>query len=178
MPVKKNTDVSIPSTAVKSARSVLDPALLSDATTIEEVAALLAQSGMTLAKVADYGDGFASADKATLVNVPFLIIDWVFGTSDKFYTDGQPSEYVVVRAITADRRKIIFSAGGTNGICQSLQQIAATRVAAGEMYPQSALLAANGLRASNYFVDPQSGDIVDTPTPGYSLATTYYLADM
>jgi hypothetical protein len=102
------------------------------------------------------GDGFKLLDnkeKDTLNGVPFLAVNWQFVMGDF-------EEYVSVKLVTQDGRKLIVNDGGT-GICQQLRTLSNTK----KVY--SGLFVKNGLRKSEYTYTGPDGK--ETP------ATTYYL---
>ena len=67
------------------------------------------------------GEGYQLIEnKDEIVNVAQIWLDWRISTSDKFRTkDGEPGTFVVVKLVTEDDRKLMFTDGST-GICKSL----------------------------------------------------------
>lgn len=115
------------------------------------------------------GDGYSLLkDKATLENIPFLIIDWN-GVVDP---DTQ-RDYASIRLITADGRKYRVNDGST-GIYSQLKTIRdRTKLIGGIKVPK-------GLFKSEYFVDdktkrPIPPDKIDSFKGAKSKAVTWYL---
>jgi len=117
---------------------------------------LAAERGVSVANAADVlGDGFelyATNEKAKLVGVPFVIIDYRF-------TEGDNGEFVTVRLMTNKNDKIIINDGST-GIRDQLKALHANGVAS--MYVPS------GLRVSEYEYEDDKGE--------KSKAKTFYLS--
>lgn len=138
--------------------------------TFEDIAAALGMGLDEMESISDYGDGFeAVQDKSDLVGVPLILIEWRFGTSDKYYNDkGELAEYVIVRAMTASGHKIFFSDGGT-GIYAQLRRVTDSRVAAGNVERSQCGL---GVRAG--LVRSEYTTVIDgKKTPG----ETFYLSE-
>lgn len=100
------------------------------------------------------GDGFELIDgekgKATLVDVPFMLLEWTF-------RDGDFGTYVSCRGMTKDGRKFILNDGST-GIAEQLAKL--TKDNAGRL---SNLVVHKGLRVSEYPTDA-SGQPMDKKT--------------
>lgn len=101
------------------------------------------------------GDGFRLLDnKDQLIEKPFFAMEWRF-------TSGDFGEFVTVKLVTEDNKKLIMNDGST-GIRDQLSAFSA------EFNRYGGLLCPNGLRRSDYeFEDPETGK--QTP------AQTYYL---
>ena len=111
-----------------SRESQIDEFVARGVTSFDEASALL---GDIVESIDTYDDGFTLIDKRELVNRPFLIMAWGFSESEKFVdADGEPAIYAVVRGITQDGLKFVFSDGGA-GIVPRLAGIVAERVARG-----------------------------------------------
>lgn len=108
------------------------------------------------------GDGFDPIDdKRKLVGVDMVLLQWTFSSSDKYN-----GEFVTVRAMTADNRKIRFTDGST-GIAAQLRDLTTAREKAGHPYPNGGLICP-GLRVSDYTYTNEKGQ--------KSAASTYYIA--
>lgn len=134
--------------------------------TWDDVSNLLSQHGLeTVAADQVLGNGFellTSDDKATLVGVPMILLDWHFNTGDK-------GTFVsIMAAVKAgdSMRKVIINDGST-GICAQLENLDNRGIT-------GPLLVKNGLVRSDYDYeeeDKKTGKIVKRP------ATTYYLSE-
>lgn len=107
-----------------------------------------------------YGTGFKVVDKATLVGVPFMMLEWRF-------SDGDFGRFVSFSGVTEDGRKIIVNDGST-GVREQLENVSASRESKG-MKASAPLLVREGLRVSEYDYTDEKGN--------KSRAKTYYLAD-
>lgn len=124
----------------------------------EAAASLLETKMGPLTDVADdLGDGFAvlaTEDKARLVKVPLIFIDWRF-------TLGDQGEFVSAHVITKSGDKYIVNDGST-GIYQQLQEYTE------RTGKEGGLFASHGLRRSDYtYQDKNDGKMKP--------ATTYYI---
>jgi hypothetical protein len=127
---------------------------LSGIKSFEDAMAVLEQAGVSVTDITDYGDGFAVVDKRELVSVPFIVIDWKFA-------DGKFGEkFAIVRAVTKDNRKVIFTDGSeTSGVRPQILDFERKGSNGGILCPK-------GLTVSEYeYVDDKG---VKTP------AKTYY----
>lgn len=98
------------------------------------------------------GDGFRVADdsdKESLIGVPLLLLDWQFKASDF----GQDQDWVLIHAVqrgtNGEAIKWLLSDGGT-GIAHDLQEWTKKTGRAGGLGVK------NGLRKSDYFIDPDT----------------------
>ena len=96
--------------------------------------AALQQQGVAVESIAEYGDGFVvlpTADKRTLVGVAFVIVDATFRTDKDTARD-----YVSLRIMTADGRKLIVNDGSV-GIMKQVGELTTRRGSvAGLVVPQ------------------------------------------
>jgi hypothetical protein len=109
-----------------------------------------------IVSASEYGTGFEVLDKdakGQLVGVPFIILDWVINNEGDF------GEFVSLRIVTQDNRKLIVNDGST-GIAKQIREIAE----AGEL---RALYVKKGLRRSDYEYTEKNG--------AKKPATTFYL---
>lgn len=106
-----------------------------------------------LLAASELGDGFALADKQTLVGVKMVALSVKLST-------GEIGEYVVVRAVAKDGRKVVIVDGST-GI---KDQLAEYMEANHGTFPR---LWENGLRVSTYTYTNEKGE--ESP------AATYYI---
>lgn len=135
-----------------------------DVTSIDDALALLLDSGAVIERSEDYGDGFAKADKDTLVGVNLLLLGWTFSREGS-------KEYVVASAIAQDDRgvrKVVIVDGGA-GIFKQLEAITYARAEKNIPDPTNIPLhVKNGLRRSDYtYVDDRTGEEGE--------GTTFYL---
>lgn len=132
--------------------------------TAGQVADFFANLGVQVEKAADVlSDGFELIeDKGTLVKTPMALLSWSFSESKEY-----GGEYVVVRAITRDNRRIRFVDGST-GIRKQLRDLTDKRVNESHPYPTGALLC-GGLRVSEYDYTNDKGKTAK--------ARTYYISE-
>ena len=133
--------------------------------TWDDVSALISEHGLT-AVAADevLGNGFAlltADEKATLVGVPMILLDWRFNSGD------MGTFVSIMAAVKAGdtMRKVIINDGST-GICAQLETLEFRGIV-------GPLLVKNGLVRSDY-------DYEDTDKNGKKVmrpATTYYLSE-
>lgn len=137
-----------------------------DFTQLENAASVVEffkSQGVEVERASDVlSDGFEAVDnKRELVGTNMALLSWTFSHSEKF--DG---EFVTVRAITTDNRKIRFS-DGSSGIYAQLRELTDRREKDGHPYPQGALIC-NGLRVSDYMYTDDKGK--------KTAASTFYIA--
>lgn len=107
------------------------------------------------------GDGFevftGKDGKSNLVNVQMIVVDWQFAEGDYSTDDGGgKSEYVYVRAITRDQRKVAFTDGGSGIYAELRKYTDRTGFTTGPIMT-------NGLVRSDFKTNDQSGkEIVGT----------------
>ena len=144
-----------------------DDATLRDIGSFQDALALLALNEIDAESIEEYGTGFTvlkTADKARLVGVPLILIEWTFNKSS--YGE---APFVSLMAVTKSSEKVIINDGST-GIAKQLLDITNERVSRGHRHPQMGLAVPNGLSVSEYkWVDPSDGK--EKP------ATTFYLAE-
>lgn len=124
--------------------------------TIDDLGNLFAEHELTLTKITDVlGDGFQLLDKKdSLADTPLAIVTWSLQKGDK-------GEFVTLRIMTKDNRKVIINDGGT-GIRDQIKRLVAKGVTAPVWVP-------GGLRVSQYeYTDDKTGEV--------SRAETWYLA--
>lgn len=99
----------------------------------------------------EMGDGFITVSKDSLIGKPFIILNVMFPESDREDADGQKLHFAVVRAVTEDNDKVVFSDGGT-GIYKTLRDYCNEKNVTGGM------IVKGGLRVSEYqYKDPRTG---------------------
>lgn len=112
----------------------------------------------------DYTGGEV-VEKDTLVDVPFVVLDWRVSSSDAYerVVDGiiTSSEFVIVQVGTADGQKLLFTDGGV-GIRPVLEQFTE------DTGTRAGLLCRRGLRRSDYQRKMEDGTS--------KAATTFYLS--
>lgn len=151
-----------------------DDEILGNLKSFDDVLTLFRDSGLVIESSADYGAGFTELpdrDKGRLVGVPFVIVEYRFGTSDEhFDADGNGRPYVVCLVMTRHQEKYRFTDGGT-GIFSQLVRIRDGRVSDG-MNPANVyrgIMVPNGLTRSDYKYINDKGET--------SSATTFYLSE-
>lgn len=135
---------------------------LTEMRSMEDALATLAQAGIEVTSVTDFGDGFLVMDKADFVNVKFVIVNYKIVPAEK---SDFGSDFAVIRIITADGRKAILTDGSReSGLCVQIKTLQRRGVTGGVMCEK-------GLTVSEYpYEDPSDGK---TKT-----ARTYYLSGM
>lgn len=104
---------------------------------------------------AELGDGFeivGKDEKSQFIKVPMILLSWGFGKGDH-------GEFVSIRAVTKDGRRVVINDGST-GIYAQLREYTDLNNRDGGMF------VARGFRKSDYEYDDNG-----TPKP----ATTFYL---
>lgn len=127
---------------------------------------LFSATGVELEDWNDYGTGFVVTDKAALVGVPLVLLEWRFN-------EGDFGGFVSAAAVTADGRKVVINDGST-GIREQLEMVTAQRRKRNHPHPQAGLKVMAGLTVSEYeteAVNPKTGETVKTR------AKTYYLGN-
>ena len=175
----KTTDDS--NTDVATTPSAFTREELSGITTMRDAMTMVdAVHGGVIAahQTTELGDGFKIVDeddKAKLVGVPLLFLEWTFVPGD--FDD----EYVSIRAVSEDDqtgavRKYIINDGGT-GICRDLRDFTTKTGRNGGLFVK------NGLRVSNYHIDPKTNEPMSKANARAAIArgdkivpaSTYYL---
>lgn len=108
----------------------------------------------------ELGDGFVVIEKNKLVGKSFIILNVMFPESDRLDADGSPLRFAVVRIITEDKERYVFTDGGS-GVYATLDEWCTTAGKTG------GLLVRGGLRKSEYTYTDGNG----RKQP----AVTYYL---
>lgn len=125
---------------------------------------LSAFPGAVVRDSVDYTGGEV-VEKETLVDVPFVVLDWRVSNSDAYerVVDGVivSSEFIIVQVGTADGSRLLFTDGGV-GIRPVLEQFTS------DTNSRAGLLCRRGLRVSKYSKKMEDGTSRD--------ATTYYLS--
>lgn len=161
-----NTDVVNSETGeiVAGKPQSFDDATLASMVSWDDAIKALESAGMVATDAAEYGTGFDVVDKATLVGIPFVAIEWRFNEGDY----GQP--YVAIKVMTKDGRKGVVIDGGT-GIRDQMVKVTEDRLAQfnGDLTKaHAALICPKGLRDSKYTYTDAKGNEIP--------ATTYYIA--
>jgi hypothetical protein len=160
-----------------STRSLFDDNALGNLATYADAAQMLTDAGIEAEFASDYGSGFSVVDKATLVGVPFLVIEWRFNTGSYGGSEDADGVFVSVTAVTKANDKVIFNDGST-GICAQLQMVTEGRVAKGIATDKAhaGLVCEKGLSVSQYYRNKE-GTISKVPAKGFEPAATYYIAE-
>lgn len=122
----------------------------------EDAINALTAAGIESEVIDNYGDGFtllASADKFTLVKVPFVILDHTFRT-DK----DTGREYMTIRIVTGDGRKLVVNDGSVGLFAQG-KTIAAKRTNG-----LAGLVVKEGLTGGEYTTTLPNGEVVKAST--------------
>jgi len=122
----------------------------------EDALAALSGAGIEAEVIDNYGDGFTllpSADKFTLVKVPFVILDHTFRV-DK----DTAREYMTIRIVTGDGRKLVVNDGSVGLFAQG-KTIAAKRANG-----LAGLVVKEGLTGGEYTTTLPTGEVVKAST--------------
>ena len=158
-----STSKEVEQVAPTNAPAVFADNMLAAIKSFDDVAAMFNDNGIAVETITDYGTGFSVVDKARLVGVPMLLIEWRFN-------DGDFGEFVSVAAITKANEKVIFNDGSAkSGILSQLRLVTQQRIERGSDTPQTGLLVEGGLTRSDYTYEDEKGQ--QRP------ATTFYLAE-
>lgn len=160
------------SSLANAAPTLFGDAQLAAIGSFEDAARLLSDNNVAAEFASDYGTGFKVVDKATLIDKPFLILEWRFNAGDF------GSDFVSVAAVTKSNDKVIFNDGST-GVRKQLETVTAQRLAKGHAHPQAGLLCENGLTKTSYYFNSKTGETSSAPQTGdgWGPASTYYIAD-
>lgn len=157
------TEPTTPSSAVEKRTRLTNDELR--ALNTDNALAFFASRGETVTDLSEeLGSGFTvmkTDDKAQLVGVGFLIAEWHFA-------EGDNGEFVSLTVITEKNEKLIVNDGST-GIRDQVHDLESR----GFFAP---ILVRNGLRVSEYFYDPNTGEKFKNKADGLKKATTFYLA--
>lgn len=121
------------------------------------------QYGTVEAASAAIGDGFAlltTEQKQQLVGVPCIFLSWSFSPSEQ----GERGEFVTVRVVTEDGRKLVLN-DGSSGVYSQLREYT------DESGRDGGLIVKRGLRKSDYTYTETEGKDKGKQKP----ATTYYI---
>lgn len=146
-------DTQATDTALSVHTNGLDKQFIDTVDSFEELMNGLAEAGISPVDANEaFNGGFELVEKEKLEGVPFVVMDWKF-SAGKYNED-----FVIVRAMTTDSRKVVFNDGST-GIRQQLRDY--------EQAHGKRPLHSMGLRSSVYTYKDQDGN--ETP------ATTWYI---
>lgn len=153
-----------------NAAAVFNDDVLSRMSSFEDAIAAFKDAGIAPESVSDYGTGFSILEnKAALLGVPFVILDWRFNVSEKFTDEnGEPLHFVSAEVFTKHNEKWILNDGST-GIAKQLRAVTDARIERKHPAPQTGLLCEKGLTVSEYDYTDEKGR--------KSQASTYYLAE-
>lgn len=107
---------------------------------------------------------FEEVDKAELIDKPFLILSWEKGVKSDF----AGSEFVIVKAMTPDNKKILFT-DGSKGIKDYLLRLTSRTGRTGGVQ------ATKGLRVSKYGLTADDMPCELGSPEQVGIGTTYYL---
>jgi hypothetical protein len=139
----------------KPASHKVDKDLLINATTIEELEAILGG-------IEDYAFGVRVVDKSMLVDRDIILCDWTFNVSKTVTQGGIPVRFVSVTVFDVETRTMAVFNDGSTGVFAQLEAYTEKHDKVG------AIRLRQGLRVSEYDYVNEKGDT----TP----AKTYYLA--
>ena len=137
-----------------------DDQQLGQITSIDQALTALADKGLSVSGIEEFGSGFVLTEKDQLKGAEMLLLQWRF-------SDGDFGPFVSVAALTRDGRRVIFN-DGSSGIYKQLRTVTLTRLKNGETNMQAGLTATHGLKESTYTYEDEQG--VKRP------ASTYYLS--
>jgi hypothetical protein len=104
-------------------------------------------------------DDFPLVEKESLVNVPFLAMQWSISNPES----SENGQYMTVRGITKEGARFRISDGGT-GIMTQLIQLTQKRITDGHAAANTGLLCAKGLRVSKYDTKDDAGKPIKAET--------------
>lgn len=140
---------------------------MGDVKSFDDAMALLADAGISIKNVEEYGEGFKVCDNLMqLVSVPFIILDISFSTGDF-------GEFAILRVVTKYDEKFIITDGSTGIYRQVKGYIQKTGETSGYAVPR-------GLTVSEFRFSEETGSVVRPGEPGYDKAKpakTFYLAE-
>ena len=130
-----------------------------------DLAKLINETGVEHVDIADtvLSDGFellSTTEKDQLVNRPFAIVSWQFA-------EGDQGEFVTLRCVTKDNRKVIINDGST-GIHEQVRKLHDAGV-------MPVVFVGKGLRRSDYVRKSEAGIPILDDKGKEQRATTYYL---
>jgi len=139
--------------------------VLQNITGFESAMALLAQDYSEPDSLDNYGSGFAilpTDEKARLVSVPMIALQWVFNT-------GENGEFVSAHVVTKHGERLIINDGST-GIYRQLKDVTDRRLARGvdAVRAHNNLFIPHGLKRSEYSTTDAAGKAIR--------GVTFYLA--
>lgn len=106
--------MSTSTAAVEKAEPLFSQDQLAGIKSFDDMMQVLADAGIQATEISEYGDGFVvENNKASLVNVPFGILDY------KFSAKGNFGEFVIARVVCKDGRKLIVTDGSSGMYAQS-----------------------------------------------------------
>ena len=156
-----STDISTDLSHFNNAPSALSEDAMMEVSSFEDALAILNASGVVAESISDFGAGFTVVDKARLLNVPFVILEWRFNASEL-----NDAGFVSLSVVTKNNDKWVINDGST-GILQQLIRITRVRRQRKHATPQNGLAVPAGLSVSNYkFTDAEGKE---------RPASTYYL---
>lgn len=136
---------------------------LANITSAKDISAAFEAAGMIIGRATDeLGDGFQEIEKRQLIDQAMILLSWTFAESKEY----QGNEYVIVRAMLPDDRKVFFTDGGA-GIYKQLKSLTAKRADQNHPNPNAGLIC-NGLRLSEYDYTDDKG--------ATSRAKTFYIS--
>lgn len=150
------------STEVATTTPIYDTESLSSIKSFEDALRTLNDADVRVTDITDYGDGFAVIDKAELIGRKFVILDYKYAESSDYTNEnGEPLSFVIVRCVTEDGTKAVFTDGSlTSGIKPQMDDLNRRGVMGGVLCPR-------GLTVSAYtYTDPKGKS---------TAAKTYYL---
>ena len=162
-----STDISTDLSHLNNAPSALTEDAMMEVTSFEDALAILNASGVVAESISDFGAGFTVVDKARLLNVPFVILEWRFNSSEL-----NDAGFVSLSVVTKNGDKWIINDGST-GILQQLIRVTRVRRQRKHATPQNGLAVPAGLSVSNYkFTDAEGKErpastfyLNESPTP-------------
>lgn len=140
-------------TAKEMRRRLFEDETLQELNTYESVVDLFDSSEVTLDEIDAYGSGFEILqDKDLLVGKAFVIVEWIFNTSQQF-----GSEFVSAFIMTKEKdeetglpHKYIINDGSAFGIYRQLLNVTGSRMRKGRGMVRAGLLCPRGLRRRTF----------------------------
>jgi hypothetical protein len=148
----------------------LDDETLREIGSFDDALKVMQDSGDIVVADAEIGNGFAVADddvKMRLQKIPIALLSWTFNKGDYGKAEDGSDEFVTAHVVTKSGEKWIINDGST-GIRRQL------RTYTNRTNRQNNMVVRNGLRFSEYVIDPETGKALPRGSKG-DKAKTWYL---
>jgi hypothetical protein len=170
--LSKGSEVDSKEPSVELAqRSLYSDEELANIESFADALNLMTEAGVVPEDISAYGTGFRVVEKAELVGVPFVILDWRF--NEGAYGD---EGFVSCEIVNERNQKLIINDGST-GLRDQLKAVTASRNKRGHSHPQGGLMCKDGLSRTNYFYNEQTKETSSKAKEGkgWVPASTFYI---